>query len=470
MNRREFLKSTSLLVGGLCLSGRAFGSIQAQDKGKRIKGRVKAAGKGVQNVVVSDGYHVVKTDRKGRYTLALNKNAEHIFIATPSGYQIKKVGGFAAIYLSVSDRNYNFDLKKNAFDDSHHFFLALGDPQIRVKEDAKQFQEESIADINSLLHRSDQKRFHGISLGDSIWDKSTMWVPYQEAIAKIGIPFFQVVGNHDKNEITKEESDANNLFKNYFGPAYYSFNRGRVHYIMLDNVRYANIKDYDGHISEEQLSWLRKDLSFVPKDQILIISAHIPIYNGVKNREELYALLTDFEQVHILSGHTHTNANQVDQHIYEHTHASLCGAWWTGPICADGTPRGYGVFEVDGTNVSWYYKSIGRDRSYQFRCYIQHLDHDINRITVNVWNYDPQWKVTWYADGVFKGPLEQIKGYDELALKLYKGDDLPADRRGWVEPKRTAHIFFTQCNAKTVTIVVTDRFGNIYEETLDLKS
>ncbi|GGH13452.1 metallophosphoesterase [Sphingobacterium alkalisoli] len=469
MNRREFLKSTSLLVGGLYLSGRAFGTIQPLDKGKLIKGRIRSSGKGIADTVISDGYNTTVTDKKGRYALASNKNAEYIFISTPAGYQIEHVDGFAAIYLSVTNRNYNFELKKNTFDDTNHFFLALGDPQIRVAEDANQLEEESILDITQYLQSTSKEKFHGISLGDSIWDNPKMWTKYQEAITKIGIPFFQVVGNHDKNEITKEESDANSLFKNYFGPTYYSFNRGQVHYIVLDNVRYKNIKEYDGHISDDQLNWLQKDLKYVPKDHVLIISAHIPIYSGIKNREELYALLTEFEQVHILSGHTHTNTNHVDQQIYEHTHASLCGAWWTGPVCADGTPRGYGVFEINGSKVTWHYKSIGRDHTYQFRSHVQQLNHGMNRITVNVWNYDPQWQVTWYADGVYMGALEQIKGYDELTLKLYKGEDLPADRRGWVEPKRTEHLFFTQSNAKTVKIVVMDRFGNNYEETLNIK-
>lgn len=29
--------------------------------------------------------------------------------------------------------------------------------------------------------------------------------------------------------------------------------------------------------------------------------------------------------------------------------------------------RGYGVFEVNGTSISWFYKSIGKERKYQFR-------------------------------------------------------------------------------------------------------
>lgn len=469
MNRRSFLKSTSILVGGLYLSGRAFGSILPQDRGEHIRGQVLSGRKRLRGVAVSDGFDVVWTDRKGRYDLKTNPEAKHIFISLPAGYQAKTIDGFAVIHRDILSGDYDFSLIKTPYDDTHHYFLALGDPQVRVKEDIVQFYEESIPDIVELLASHPKERFHGITLGDAIWDRLQMWTPYREGIARIGIPFFQVIGNHDKNEIGEDFSDNNTLFNENFGPAYYSFNRGKVHYIVLDNVRYTDIKNYDGFVSEEQLNWFEKDLSQVQKNDPLIISAHIPTYNAVKNNERLYTLLEGFTKVHFLSGHTHTHVNNVvSPHIMEHTHASLCGAWWTGSVCTDGTPRGYGVFEVNDNEVSWFYKSVGHDRDYQFRSYVQPLNHDLRRITVNVWNYDPLWKVEWRADRKDMGTLEQIKGYDELAVSLYKGDKLPEERRQWVEPRQTDHLFFTQTNAKSVEIIVTDRFGNIFNEKIQL--
>ena len=49
-----------------------------------------------------------------------------------------------------------------------------------------------------------------------------------------------------------------------------------------------------------------------------------------------------------MSGHTHFNESWEQDNIIEHNHGTVCGAWWTGPICGDGTPRGYGVYEVNG--------------------------------------------------------------------------------------------------------------------------
>lgn len=468
MNRRGFLKSSGLLIGGLYLSGKAFAVISPQDKGKLIKGRIRARRKSIANAVVSDGYNVAVSDRRGRYTLQLHNNAKHIFLSNPSGYNVKNVGGFAAIYRLPDSGAYNFELEKTSYNDNHHYFLALGDPQIQNTEDARQFREESLPDISQFLTSMPHEKFHGISLGDSIWDKPKLWQDYKETIGEIGIPFFQTIGNHDKQEVTADEPDDAALFKAHFGPAYYSFNRGKAHYIVLDTIRYTSIKKYDGHISAEQLAWLEKDLQHVPKDHVLFVSVHIPVYNSVKNRKELYAVLDGFQQIHVLSGHTHRNTNHVNGHIYEHTHATLCGAWWAGPVCTDGTPRGYGVFDVDGTSVKWFYKSIGHDRNHQFRATVQKLNQGISRIMVNVWNYDPAWKVSWFADGVAKGELEQTKGFDELAVALYKGKELPKERRSWIEPGRTDHLFYTQTDAKTVKIVVTDRFGKTYEEEVKL--
>lgn len=470
MNRRSFLRSSGLLIGGLYLSGKAFATIPHQDRGTLIKGRVKAGRKNIANAVLSDGYNVAVTDRRGRYTLQLHTNAQHIFLSNPSGYSLRNVDGFAAIYRLPDSGAYNFELEKTAYDDNQHYFLAVGDPQIQNKEDARQFREESLPDISQFLASMPREKFHGISLGDSIWDKPALWTDYKETIGKLGIPFFQAIGNHDKQAVTATEQDDSALFKKNFGPSYYSFNRGKVHYVVLDNIRYHSIKQYDGHISAAQLSWLEKDLRYVPKDHVLIISAHIPIHNAIKNRDELYALLDGFQQIHILSGHTHRNTNHFKENVFEHTHATLCGAWWTGPICTDGTPRGYGVFEVNGTSVTWFYKSVGHDRNHQFRASVQKLNQGMNRIMVNVWNYDPEWKVSWFADGVLKGELEQTKGFDELAVSLYKGKALPKERRSWVEPGRTDHLFYAQTDAKLVKIVVTDRFGNVYEEDIRIST
>ena len=66
MQRRKFLEQVSWIAGGLIL---ASDSPLASwiGKKKKLKGRVVSKGKGIKDVVISDGYNVFLTDNNGRY-------------------------------------------------------------------------------------------------------------------------------------------------------------------------------------------------------------------------------------------------------------------------------------------------------------------------------------------------------------------------------------------------------------------
>src|SRR5690606_23549099 len=157
--------------------------------------------------------------------------------------------------------------------------------------------------------------------------------------------------------------------------------------------------------------------------------------------------------------------------VMENVHGALCGAWWTGPICFDGTPSGYGVYEVNGSELTWYYKAVGKDRNHQMRVYpVGAVPEMQDSFAVNVWNWDHEWKVEWYEDDIFKGPLQRVTSLDPWAVQLQKGTDKPS-KRTWVEPHLTDHMFFGKpsAGARGVTIKVTDRFGTVYKEELTTK-
>jgi hypothetical protein len=177
----------------------------------------------------------------------------------------------------------------------------------------------------------------------------------------------------------------------------------------------------------------------------------------------LYEMLKNYK-VHIMSGHTHFNENWEIGNIMEHNHGTVCGAWWSGPICGDGTPNGYGVYEVDGENIKWYYKSVGFDKTHQMVLHTKgKLGKHADAVVANVWNWDAKWKVEWMEDGMAKGAMKQIVDYDPLAVELYKGPDMPVTRK-WVEPNLTEHLFaaIPSAGAKKITVKATDRFGNEY--------
>lgn len=464
MNRRSFIQKTGLLFGGLVISLESYPFIRLK-RNATVRGRVTNGLKGLNNVVVSDGYAVVLTDINGNYTLTTDVKASSIWISTPAGYEFNAEESVAKHYHILGSKNeYNFELRSLGKDDSKHNFLIWADPQVKNKKDVSQMMDTAVPDVQQLIAEMGVDTLvHGIGVGDLVWDNHALFADYNAAVKQMNIPFFQALGNHDMDYRMGGDETSDRTFKETYGPTYYSFNRGKAHYIVLDDVRYlGNEREYDGYISRNQLDWLKKDLQYVAKDQLIIICLHIPVYNSVKNNSDFYALLEGYPHVHIMSGHTHYNANHISNGIYEHNHGTVCGAWWTGPICSDGTPRGYGVYEVDGNELKWYYKSTGRERKEQMSVYLDKLTNQV-RLIANVWNWDPEWKVTYFLDDQAMGEMEQQKGFDPLAVELYLGDQLPLGRT-FAEPKKMDHLFMAHFDptVKKVKIKAVDRFGEQY--------
>ena len=273
---------------------------------------------------------------------------------------------------------------------------------------------------------------------------------------------------------------AYRTFEDYFGPIYYSFNRGKAHYIVLDNCFYVN-RDYQyiGYIDERTFAWLEQDLRFVAKGSPVFVVVHIPtsltpklqwnalLQDETSNASGLYRMLEGYD-AHIISGHTHFNLNVCfNDSLMEHNTAAVCGIWWKADICMDGTPAGYGVYEVDGTDVKWYYKSAGQSKDYQFRAYPVGASREYPKdIIANVWNWDEKWKVEWYEDGKRMGEMTRFTGYDPDAEAICS--DKERVQYDWISPVQTSHLFRATPRSKTskVEIKVTDRFGNVFSQLL----
>jgi hypothetical protein len=470
MNRRLFVQKFGLLAGGLVASLQAF-PFSFFNQSRQIRGRVTDGRRGIANAVVSDGYAVALTDKKGNYAFTANDKATLIWLSTPAGYEFISENSIARHYQKIGSNNeYDFKLKRLNQDDDRHKFIVWADPQVRNKNDVKKMMETAVPDtIDVIKSMGAGALVHGICVGDLIWDFPEFFADYNKAVSLMGIPFFQTLGNHDMDYRKGGDETSDVTFKEMYGPTYYSFNRGKAHYVVMDDVRYlGKEREYDGYITEDQLAWLAKDLKYVSKDQLLIINVHIPVYNSVKNNKDFYAVLEGFTNVHIMSGHTHFNANNITNGIFEHNHGTVCGAWWTGPICEDGTPRGYGVYEVNGTELKWYYKPTGSTRENQMKIYTDKLT-DQTRLTVNVWNWDPEWKVEYFLDDKPMGLLKNEIGYDPLSVTLYKGDKLPAGRH-FPEPRETDHLFVAhfESSVRKVKVIATDRFGETFTALADL--
>ena len=409
-------------------------------------------------VSVSDGYTVVQTDAKGKYTIAQpHKDAWYIYYSTPADCEVNiNEFGQPCFFTKYSENvsTYDFTLTKLTGGKETKFALfCLADPQCmndshswsyRSNINGDRFENESVADI--VAHaRTKTTPCYGVTLGDIVYsegsrDDSNFMDEMRGYMAKnkIGMPVFQTMGNHDytffssSRPIAADETSstynikAQRAFEDVFGPINHSWNRGDVHIVCMRNMQWnsnTNAKEYSSPIfTNEQVEWLRQDLSFVPKDKLVILCVHVPILNKTSN---VISLLKPFAEAHIMSGHTHYMRNEPTRSggIYEHVHAAVSGQWWRSNINGDGCPNGYGVYDIDGNTIrNWYYKGVNpgmNDRDYQIRLYRGDLicggsrakftlNHGNDVIIANVFNADSSWKVELYEDGQYSGEMEFI--------------------------------------------------------------
>ncbi len=365
--------------------------------------------KGIPNIAVSNSVEVVLTNSKGEYSLPIG-NDNIIFVIKPSThtvpvnelkqpqfYYIHKPGGSPGLKYAGSSptgplpKSLNFPLipiqQKDEFT-----MLVFGDPQPYTETEVDHFYKGVVKEVENI-----QGIEFGISLGDLVGDNLDLHVPYKNAIKYAGIPWYNVIGNHDENYDVTADSLSDEIFERNFGPANYAFNHGKVHFIVLDDIIYPDPRDqkgYWGGFRKDQLDFVENDLKYVSKDKLIVLAFHIPISKREggdpfrdTDRERLFQILKDFPFTLSMSAHTHYQEQvfmgkedgwpQDKPHHHFNVGAS-CGDWYSGkpdatgiPISTmrDGTPKGYVFLKFDGNNYTFDYKVAGKPASQHFEIY-----------------------------------------------------------------------------------------------------
>ncbi len=350
-------------------------------------------------VRVSNGRDVVVTGADGRYSLPVSDDCA-IFVIKPSGYRtplsrdllprfyyIHKPNGSPELRFGgvpptgPLPESIDFPLYKQ--DEPEQFRAVLfGDPQPRNQKEVDYIAHDVVQELIGI------DASFGVTLGDIAFDDLTTFEPLNKTIAMIGIPWYNVLGNHDINYDAKHDRYSDETFERVYGPSYYSFDYGQVHFIVLDDVEWIvpdeGRPSYRGGLGEEQIEFVKNDLALVPENQLVVLMMHIPLTN-VADRQPLYRLIEQRPFCISISGHTHYHEHRyiTDEDGWRgpkpHHHivnVTVCGSWWSGApdergiphtTMADGAPNGYSIISFDGTNYSLEYRAAGRSPDYQMQ-------------------------------------------------------------------------------------------------------
>lgn len=357
-----------------------------------ISGTVKGDdGKLLEGVVISDGRSCVKTDAGGNYWLNTDlAQAEYVIVSTPSQYAAPVQDGHAIFWKFLkdagkgSDGKYKIDFTLNKISAPERYTVFIfADPQPRKRTaglDKVAYQsldccDDMYRDMREYAASLSGRPIYGMGLGDIVHQDLTLLPGYRKGMATTGVTTYNVIGNHDHGHRFMEDALASKEYEAIMGPANYSFNLGGMHYLVVDNMISADPST--GKYSDECATgltddiweWVKNDLSFVSPDTPLMVCAHSPMMRLESGKDrsgthlaDLKALIAKYPKAYVWAGHTHTTFNYVDTGVptvETHTVSRVTGALWTNEFLgANGTPRGYVVFDYDNGKVSWKFKPL----------------------------------------------------------------------------------------------------------------
>lgn len=465
---------------------------------------------GVSGVLVSNQHSVVRSDQQGRYEIPLQAG-QVLFLTKPAGYRVPlnnhRLPQFYYIHSPAGGPEYsyrttpatgplpehiNFPLYRTVEQDTFTA-VVFSDPQTRDGTEVRYVRDDVITELAGTTAA------FGITLGDIMFDDLTHFDHYNEVVARSGIPFWNVPGNHDMNFDAPSDSTSLETYKMYYGPTYYAFEYGKVHFILLDDVRWINEGEeshYEGWIGDQQLTWLDNHLDHVERNKFIVLAMHIPLYSKinvpsvrVKDLRKLLDVLKGREQVLALAGHHHMleqsyigkeQGRTGTKPIHMITCAAVSGSWWEGPEDVegipvadqrDGVPNGYHLFRFAGTEYTQRYKAARETASRQMHMTVippekSHSDDKPFRLYVNVYNASPDARVTCVLNDSLEISLERTVARDPSTVELYRKE--PALANSWVKPHATDHLWKgelpedIQIGLQAVRVEVTDPYAGDY--------
>jgi hypothetical protein len=206
----------------------------------RVRGLLRGNGRGIPRVAVSDGLDVVATDASGRFELVTSADRDFVHVTVPAGWRVPtNPTGTARFYspiaLDQTEMDMVFELDPLDRTDERHTLILLGDIQTEDAGEMQGFHQQSVPDIRATVAALGDQEVFRIACGDIMFDNLGLYPDYERGVHDMGVPFFQVVGNHDLDQGGATDVLSTRTFQSHFGPRHYSFERGAVHYVVLDD-------------------------------------------------------------------------------------------------------------------------------------------------------------------------------------------------------------------------------------------
>jgi len=505
-------------------------------------GRRQRSDPGIAGVLVSNGREVVRTDSEGRYALPVDKETI-IFVIKPTGYAVPvERGTMLPRFYYIHQPNgtpAHLGLRYRGIPPSGPLPSSVDFPLTRVEEPDR-FEVLLLSDphaggsaeidfirsgvVNPLIGT---KAAFGLTTGDIMSDDLSLYARYNRLIGRLGVPWHNIVGNHDLNLDAPDGRYSRETFKQTFGPTYSAFEHGGTLFLMLDNVEYFGARAggdcaYQGRFGKRQLAFVANVLNETPVDRLVIAAMHIPLCthldpddpaSNTMDGSALIKLLEDRPSVSF-AGHTHTTEHHylssgksrfAETPHHHHVLTAVSGSWWSGPYdrrgvaaadSCDGTPNGFHVLSIEGNRCTTRFVPAKDSNARQVRIMIdlgarrsradenarmlELLGAPIERnevgsadLVVNVFDGGPRTLVEYRIGERAPVRMERERRIDPFVQEVFARNQ--ATKKPWVEAEPCSHIWVArlppdlEVGTHCINVRVVDEYAREHHDHLVLE-
>jgi 3',5'-cyclic AMP phosphodiesterase CpdA len=205
-------------------------------------------------------------------------------------------------------------------------FVQVSDSHIGFKKDPNPDSRVTFREAVSKIAALPQKPAFILHTGDvSQLSRDEEFDDADQILREAGLPVFYTPGEHDMLDDGGGKAFLARYGKGARGDGWQSFDHDGVHFVGLITVKDLKAGGM-GHLGEDQLAWLKKDLSGLASSTPVVVFTHIPMWSlypqwgwGVDDADQAMALLRRFGSVTVLNGHIHQVIQKVEGDIAFHT-------------------------------------------------------------------------------------------------------------------------------------------------------